>query len=428
MGAPKLPVSTFPPTVHHHFDHPNDWDALPDLANVRGWAYFNDGTALTGLRVAIGDQVLPGTIGHHRADVLEAFPDAPDAHCGFQAAFYAPRGTSILRFEARHTDGTWVAFHRQAATAPRWRWPVALGGGKPEDLLAGQLALVPQYSPRPIPPEPFPKLTTDTLPRLSIVTPNYNQGRWLEEAIHSATVGTAPGIDHHVRDGGSTDESRTVLERNDVRLASWVSAPDDGQAAAVRDGLSATTGIDSDLMAWLNADDFFLPGAVDFVRAYFACHPEIDVVYGNRVLVDEDSREIGRWHLPPHDDDVLRLYDFVPQETLFWRRRVWDRVNGVDPGFKFALDWDFLLRLQSAGARIVHLPRFLGAFRLHQNQKSQAHIGTTGQAEIDALRERSLGHPVTADEIIHSPCIARYLRGSAREALRHRLGLRRRVV
>ena len=102
-------------------------------------------------------------------------------------------------------------------------------------------------------------------------------------------------------------------------------------------------------MAWINSDDFYLPGALAFVADYFAWHPDVDVLYGHRVLVDEQSREIGRWFLPKHDPEVLRLNDFVPQETLFWRRRIWDRVGGIDPSYKFALDWDLLLRFQAAG-------------------------------------------------------------------------------
>ena len=106
---------------------------------------------------------------------------------------------------------------------------------------------------------------------------------------------------------------------------------------------------------------------------YFAEHPDVDVVYGNRRDDRRRRRQIGAWILPAHDDIVLTLADYVPQETLFWRRRIWEAAGGcVDTSFKYALDWDLLLRFREAGATMVRLPRFLGAFRVHDEQKTTA--------------------------------------------------------
>ena len=166
-------------------------------------------------------------------------------------------------------------------------------------------------------------------------------------------------------------------------------------------------------MAWINSDDFYLPGALRFVADYFARHPEVDVLYGHRILVDEQSREVGRWFLPRHSDEILRLNDFVPQETLFWRRRIWDRVGGIDPSFKFAMDWDLLLRFADAGARIVRVPYFLACFRLHPAQKTSAAMHHYGQAEIDRLRHRAQGREIPPAELEGDPRLLRYLRRSA---------------
>ena len=117
----------------------------------------------------------------------------------------------------------------------------------------------------------------------------------------------------------------------------------------------------------------------------------------------------------------------MPQETLFWRRRVWDQVNGLDTSLQFALDWDLLLRFQSAGAVVRHIPRFLGAFRLHSNQKSAAQIGSGGQAELDNLRRRTFGRDLTPAELIHSSVLQRYLRHSARLEWAARCGWRPRL-
>jgi len=416
------------PLLVAHIDHPLDWEDLPGLVSIRGWAYHREQGAARAVRVSIGGQQLPGTVGHHRPDVPSAFPDAPNDHCGFQVAFRLPRGVSSIRVEAWFgTDAAWMPLLSRDVRRPFWQWPACLGGGRPEDLLSGQLALVPAYTPRPLRPETYPRMKQSerSLPRLSIVIPSLNQAAWLEQAIDSTEAGISPGIDLHVWDGGSTDGSADLLATKSDLLASWRSEPDGGQADAVKRGLDATTGTDEDIMAWLNADDFYLPGALHFVRAYFAANPEVDVIYGNRVLVDEQSREIGRWYLPRHQAEVLKRYDFVPQETLFWRRRIWQQVGGVDASFRFALDWDLLLRMQQADARLVHLPWFLGAFRLHQHQKSQAAIGETGQAEIDRLRRRTFGRDLTPEELIHSPPIISYLRGSARAQFLASWGWRR---
>ena len=177
-------------------------------------------------------------------------------------------------------------------------------------------------------------------------------------------------------------------------------------------------------MAWINADDFYLPGALAFVVDYFARHPEVDVIYGNRVLVDEKGREISRWFLPPHDGDLLRLYDFVPQETLFWRRRIWDQVGGIDTSLQFAIDWDLLLRFQKAGARMAHVPYFLACFRVHPAQKTAAQIKDIGQREIDQLRARTFGRRIPSAEIEAHPILHSYLRRSAFIEFLGRLGIR----
>jgi hypothetical protein len=126
----------------------------------------------------------------------------------------------------------------------------------------------------------------------------------------------------------------------------------------------------------------------------------VDVVYGHRVLVDEYGQEIGRWVMPPHDDAVLSWADYIPQETMFWRREIWEKAGGgIDKSFKFAMDWDLILRFREAGAKIVCLPRFLGAFRVHPHQKTSAEISSQGDREMQQLRKRSLGRVVSEAEI-----------------------------
>jgi len=231
--------------------------------------------------------------------------------------------------------------------------------------------------------------------------------------MHSVLGEQGVSLQYVVQDGGSTDGSADLIRSHETRLTAWESAPDGGQTHAIATGFTKTSGKPTDLMAWINSDDLYLPGALRFVTEYFARHPEVDVVYGHRVVVNREGQEIARWYLPKHDPEVLRLNDFVPQETMFWRRRIWDKVGGIDTSFQFAMDWDLLLRFQEAGAKIVRLPYFLACFRVHPQQKTSALISTQGQAEIDALRRRTFGHDITPDDLLKNKALQRYLRKSA---------------
>jgi hypothetical protein len=132
-----------------------------------------------------------------------------------------------------------------------------------------------------------------------------------------------------------------------------------------------------------------LPGTLAYVARFFDENPDVDVVYGHRIYLDADGFEVGRCVLPPHDPETLKWADYIPQETSFWRRRVWEAVGPIDETFNFALDWDFLLRSQRAGFRFKRLARFLACFRVHDAQKSTSMMHT-GQQEMRRIRAEYL--------------------------------------
>ncbi len=175
-------------------------------------------------------------------------------------------------------------------------------------------------------------------PSISIVTPSLNQVRFLEFTLRSVIEQNYPDMGHIVQDGGSSDGSAETLKRYERLLTRWESLQDTGQAQAINLGFTHATG---EIMAWLNSDDLLLPGTLNYVADFFNQHPDVDVIYGHRILIDENGREIGRWILPPHDEEVIRWADYVPQETLFWRRRLWKFIGeALDEDFQFALDWE----------------------------------------------------------------------------------------
>lgn len=268
---------------------------------------------------------------------------------------------------------------------------LAFVGRKTKFLQPDFVLYGPQYSPRPlrcIQPQ-NPVSIPRNPPVISVVIPSFNQAIFLERTIQSLVTQRYPRLELVVVDGGSTDGSMEIIEKYSSRLAWWCSEPDRGQTQALNKGFAHTTG---DIMAWLNSDDCLAPGTLARVAEYFAGHSDVDAVYGHRILIDEDDRDIGRWILPPHDDRVLSWADFIPQETVFWRRCLWKNVGGkLDKGFGFAMDWELLLRFRASGAKIVRLPYFMGFFRIHSEQKTSAKIQEIGFSEMQMLRKRYLG-------------------------------------
>lgn len=290
-------------------------------------------------------------------------------------------------------------------------------------MLRPRLGNLNQYPPRELhlPPSFVSTLPPQQLPKISIVTPSFGQGALIGRTIDSVLKQNYPQLQYFVQDGGSTDSTVEVLKTYSSRLTGWESVKDGGQSHAINLGFAKIQG---EIMAWLNSDDLLLPGALACVGDYFARHPEVDVVYGHRILIDEQDMEIGRWILPPHIDSVLSWVDFVPQETLFWRRSIWEKAGGqIDESFRFAMDWDLLLRFRQAGAHMVRLPRFLGAFRIHEAQKTSAVINEVGRQEMDRLRQRELGRVVSRPEIRRAllPYTASHIAHHLAHRLRQRL-------
>lgn len=285
---------------------------------------------------------------------------------------------SGIPIETKSDDGAWDRYLKRRRSI--WKYPMRL------DVLR-------QHEPKPIEEQVLPDISPPGAPKnwplVSIVTPSFQQAAFIERTMASVLSQDYPRLEYRVIDGGSTDASVTAIEKVAERLAGWESRPDNGPASAINRGFEQSHG---EIMSWLNSDDLLMPGAVRRVAAWFDQHPEVDVIYGNRIIIDERDRQVGRWVLPPHDDEALLWVDYIPQETLFWRRSLWERIGGrIDESFQFAFDWDLLLRFQKAGARMVRVPWFLGCFRVHDAQKTSAVYSSLGVAEITRIRQRELG-------------------------------------
>lgn len=234
----------------------------------------------------------------------------------------------------------------------------------------------------------------DPAPGISLVTPSLNHRDYVESTIESVLSQAYPRLQYAVMDGGSTDGTAAVMDRYKDQFHHFESRSDAGQANAINRGFA---NCDAEIMGWLNSDDILLPGSLAYIAGIFDEHPEVDLIYGHRILIDEDGRDIGIWVTPRHSADALRWFDFLPQETVFWRRSLWERAGGIDEGIGVAFDWDLFLRFQETGAVIRRVPRFLGGFRLHPEQRSRVHHDAA-QEELAQIRERWNGRPVGLDE------------------------------
>ena len=266
-------------------------------------------------------------------------------------------------------------------------------------ILGPHIGLLDQYSPRAlrVPKEHKQIGELKQSPSISIVTASLNQAEFIERTIESVLSQNYPALEYILRDGGSDDGTLDILQKYDQQILSWSSRSDNGQTDALNQGFQNTSG---EIMAYLNSDDLLLPGTLHYIAAFFQRYPDVDVVYGHRVLIDENDNDIGKWIMPAHEDDVLRWVDYVPQETLFWRRSLWNKVGSqLDDSFNFAMDWDLLLRFTEVGAKFQRLPRFLGAFRVHPQQKTSSVMHSLGQDEIARLHQRCHGRKLNRREI-----------------------------
>lgn len=249
--------------------------------------------------------------------------------------------------------------------------------------------------------------------RVSIVTPSFNQAPFLEATIQSVLGQRGVEIEYLLVDGGSTDGSLDIIRRYADRLAWWTSEPDRGQTDALNKGFARATG---SILAWLNSDDTYEPGAVAEAAAFLDAHPEVGMVYGDANFIDEAGQVIGRFNARQTDyTRLMRGAVYVPQQAAFFRAELWRQVAPLDPDFYFAMDYDLWVRLAKI-SRLQYLPGRLWAnFRLHGSAKSIA-ADDRCWPEMLRVHRREGGGPLS---VIH-------LRRFARRALAPLIMRRRR--
>ena len=206
-----------------------------------------------------------------------------------------------------------------------------------------------------------------TSPLVSIVTPSFNQVRYLEATIQSVISQSYARLEYIIVDGGSTDGSVDIIKKYEGKLAWWVSEKDQGQTDAINKGFSRAKG---EILAWINSDDTYEPGAISSAVNFLLAHPEVGLVYGEANYINVDGSTIGRF--PAAQTDLVRLrrgYVHIPQQTAFFRAGLWRAVGPLDPSFYFAMDYDLWVRL-ALRSQVKYIPQTWANFRLHTSGKT----------------------------------------------------------
>lgn len=240
---------------------------------------------------------------------------------------------------------------------------------------------------------------TTQLPFLvSIITPSFNQAQFLERTIQSVLAQEYPRIEYIIVDGGSTDGSADIIKKHQSRLAWWVSQQDKGQTDAINKGFNRATG---DILAWINSDDTYNPGAVSQAVKYLTENPDVALVYADCNFIDEEDRLIGKFKSAQTDYRRLREgYVHIPQQTMFFRAKFWKELGPLDPSFYFAMDYDLWTRI-AAKAPLKYLSGYAWAnFRIHTTSKTNV-ADERGWQEMLRVHYRDGGG-------FFSPIVAKY--------------------
>lgn len=213
------------------------------------------------------------------------------------------------------------------------------------------------------------------LPLVTVVTPSYNQGRFLEATLRSVLEQEYPNIEYIVVDGASTDNSVEIIRRYADRLAWWVSEKDSGQSEAINKGFQRAGG---EFVGWLNSDDVYLPGAVAAAVAVFRSRPEAGVVYGDALSIDADGKPFNVMRARQYSLADLMAFNIICQPAAFMRRSVLEQVNFLDPRYHLLMDnllWMKMARL----APLVYVPQVWAAARYHEAAKNRTRGAAYGR-------------------------------------------------
>ncbi len=246
-----------------------------------------------------------------------------------------------------------------------------------------------------------------SLPRITVITPSYNQGQYIEQTIESVLSQDYPDLEYWVIDGGSTDGTVDILRRYDGRI-NWISERDRGQTHAINKGLARATG---QVLAYLNSDDVYEPGALITVGEYFSRYPQAVWVAGKCRIVDTAGREVRRaitlykniW-LRLGSCTVLRVLDYLSQPATFWHRKVIDKIGSFNEALRYAMDYDYSLRVaRHFPLRVIDA--YLASFRVHPSSKGGTGFVAQFEEDLTCARQHCSSRVLVGLHAVHNATI-----------------------
>ena len=229
-------------------------------------------------------------------------------------------------------------------------------------------------------------------PLVSIATPSFNQGQYLEQTILSVLNQTYPHIEYLVIDGGSTDGSVEIIRKYQARLAYWHSHLDEGFGDAIAQGFQRSRG---EILAYLNSDDLLAPDAVEKAVEVLTQHPEVAMIYGNRVCIGEKGQLLYYKPNLPILAHTPYIAMTVSQESCFWRRDIYFKVGGINTAFKFSVDYDLFSKIALQG-KLLHSGNVWGFFRKHSRSKTMTQLELLGMPEGAAIQASVWGRRISS--------------------------------
>lgn len=222
-------------------------------------------------------------------------------------------------------------------------------------------------------------------PRISVITPSFNQGEFLEETVQSVINQNYPNLEYIVIDGGSTDTSIEIIKKYESHLAYWVSEKDNGQSHSVNKGFRRATG---EIIGWLNSDDTYLQNAFERIITLFKDNPDVDVIYGNFVYIDNHGNWLRKRKVFKNlTIEMLLDHDYIGQPALFFRRSIFEKIGYLDESLHYSMDWDFVIRLRKNYA-MLHCPFYLATYRVNKNTKTSLEATTEYKRELKLFQQK----------------------------------------
>jgi len=220
-------------------------------------------------------------------------------------------------------------------------------------------------------------------PKISIVTPNLNNGQFIEDTILSVINQNYPNLEYIIIDGGSTDNSVDIIKKYEKYLTYWVSNEDNGQAEAINRGFSIASG---EILGWLNADDLFLPSTLVYISDQFdvVSFNSGELLFGNCIHLNETTNVVtGSDVENSHNIFNIELCDYIIQPSSFWTRKAYDIVGPLQESMRYGFDWDWFIRAKQKSIKFRPIKKYLSIYRIHPLHKSS----TGGKERVQELYE-----------------------------------------